>query len=742
MNKSRLNKLMALVLCLVLLATTVSASGYTLDLSGDGLVNVWDMQVAVNENKEKAHQEAILTGILGNPDELHPNAEGVYEIHTATGLYNMAKHASEGASFKLMNDIDMQGAHWLPVEKFRGTFDGQGYTISNVNITTCGEGAFQGFFATVDYDADKVQSVVKDLNLRNVNIVVAEKAEYVGLVTGQTRGIVQDCTATGFVTDNRTNLAKATYIGTIAGRINASNPDGLVKYTSSFDRFLTVNSGAVGEKNSGDNVDGIVSKMGMDYAELAEGSKTRTTGFVGAGYSATKMVDETGKIKWYWQDITNSSQLVSEALQTRRQTAAQYMYDMGTVYWTPNSDLRLLWYRSNYSDRSKNDYLASELYRGIPYNHGASSLERFNYYVNHEDLPTDAFYLTDNEVIRQFNEALQNNTYFEWNGKKTLTKITSEKGTTWTNITYNYLPSDWSVEPSVPSVTGTYITGFGRYIGNDCSTAAAWAWRTVSAVNTSEGCTRPNNTNNMFPSPRYTTDPTTSNYTGIVPVYGITFPDPTTTNSAGATVASTSSTVYGEMVNAAYEADPNRFLEALAHTSMGDCLMGYKPAGGHTLMLMGDAVTIRDRNGKILPDVSYVITTEQGGGGSSGTRASDGKAWTSSWSVNRKRTFAETVGYGKAYNSELYRYFPITCTVLKEENSPAATAWCKLENGVVTSNFHIVSTTVGDELVYTRTGMTSSRLSCGSVKLADFHTVTTGTVTVLLANGQTYTFNN
>ena len=193
MNKSRLNKLMALVLCLVLLATTVSASGYTLDLSGDGLVNVWDMQVAVNENKEKAHQEALLTGILGNPDELHPNAEGVYEIHTATGLYNMAKHASEGASFKLMNDIDMQGAHWLPVEKFRGTFDGQGYTISNVNITQCGEGTFQGFFATVDYDANRVQSVVKDLNLYNVRVVAAEKAEFIGLFAGQIRGIVQDC---------------------------------------------------------------------------------------------------------------------------------------------------------------------------------------------------------------------------------------------------------------------------------------------------------------------------------------------------------------------------------------------------------------------------------------------------------------------------------------------------------------------------------------------------------------------
>ena len=88
MKRNGWNKALALGLVLVLLATTVSASGYTLDLSGDGKVNVWDLQVAVNENKEPAHQEAILTGILGNPDELHPNAEGVYEIWSATGLYN------------------------------------------------------------------------------------------------------------------------------------------------------------------------------------------------------------------------------------------------------------------------------------------------------------------------------------------------------------------------------------------------------------------------------------------------------------------------------------------------------------------------------------------------------------------------------------------------------------------------------------------------------------------------------
>ena len=234
----------------------------------------------------------------------------------------------------------------------------------------------------------------------------------------------------------------------------------------------------------------------------------------------------------------------------------------------------------------------------------------------------------------------------------------------------------------------------------------------------------------------------TSNFTGIVPVNGLIFEDPMVTNSSGQLVNSFSSLEYAKIVNAEYDADPNKFLEAYTHASMADCLMGYQSAGGHTLMLMGDAVTIRSKTGKILPDVSYVVTTEQGGGGSSGTRESDGKAWTSTWSVNRKRSFATLLRYDKESVNTEERYFPITIAALREVDTPAATAWCKLNKGEVTSNFHIVSTQVGDELVYTKTTMTSSRTSCISVKLADFHTVTTGTVTVLLANGQTYTFNN
>ena len=724
MGKNKLTRLLALSLAAVCLIGTVAA--LTGDLNSDGKANSWDLQLAVNENKTQEEKAAVLEGILGGADQLKPNAEGVYEIYNTVGLYNMAKHASEGATFRLMNDIDMVGMNWKPVEKFQGTFDGQGYTISNMNITTCGESIFMGFFATVDHNADKTQAVVKNLNLRNVNIVAAKNAEYIGLIAGQCRGIIQDCTVTGFVTDHRTSLSKNVYIGTVAGRLNASNPDGNVKFTASFNNFLTVNSGSVGEPNAGDNVDGITTKLGMDFAQLAECSKTRTVGYVGVNGTTARMIDETGKVTWNWQEITNSSQLVSETLQQRRETVAQYMYDMGTVYWTPNEDLRILWYRSGASDRSKTEYLTTNLYRGIPYNHGASSLERFNDWIYSEDLPADAFYITDRAIVQQFNDAFNNGTYTEINGKKVLSKITSNTGVSWTNPQYNYLPSDWdgTLKPG-----GVYVTGFARYIGSDCSSAAVLAWRKINAAAGSTGYMSATNTGDMFPSPKYTTAGT-SDYTGIMPVGGLTLADAAGTGSAD----------YAAVINAAYDEDPDQLLLALTHASMGDCLMAYQNAGGHTLMLMGDAVTIRNKSGKILPDLSYVITSEQGGGGSTGTRASDGKNWESSWSVNKKYTYTDLIRYGMASDATKYRYVPITCAALREDDVPAATAWCKLEKGVIKSNFHIISTTVGDETVYTYTTFANSRKACTSVTIANAHTATTGTVTVLLANGETYDF--
>ena len=76
----------------------------------------------VTEEAEKADQAKP---DFSNVNELEPNAEGVYQIYSAEGLANMAKHP-EG-KFQLIWNVDMQGAEWTPVgtkaAPFTGTLD-------------------------------------------------------------------------------------------------------------------------------------------------------------------------------------------------------------------------------------------------------------------------------------------------------------------------------------------------------------------------------------------------------------------------------------------------------------------------------------------------------------------------------------------------------------------------------------------------------------------------------------------
>ena len=768
MKKTKFVRLLALCLAAVSLIGIVGALSY--DQNGDNKTNVWDLQLLVNKNESV---DAALEEALGGKNQLklEKDTDGAYVIDSVMALYQMAKHATEGATFKLAKDIDLNGANWAPIASFKGHFDGQGYTIKNFTITSdvyVKDGNSMGFFGVVDFNGkdsagNNIQSIVENVNFENVNLVISEdmtRTYYVGTVAGSNRGIVRNCTAVSFVTDKRTTLEviegedQTARIGALIGRNNNSTPAGKLETANTM--LITDNTINI----THDVTQTVASKMGMDFATLESGK--RNIGIAGYTDSANLINTAGGSYtQLRWQDISNSSEY-SEILKARRTTAAQYMYDMGMVYWTPSQDLKLIWYKTGTGVHTTSKYEPSKLYRGIPYNHGSSSLERFEYWVNNAELPTDAFYLTEDSVIAQFNNVANNTlpdgvTTFQYNGKTYLSKITvpytdangNAQTTTYTaklgdffGITYvdgddnNYIPSDWVDS----KVTGTYITGFGRYIGNDCSSAASWAWRQISAVASSTGYASPSNTNNMITSPRYTTNTSSGYYNGIVPVGGLTFEDPK--NASGSDV--TDSASYAKVVNAAYDADPNSFLEALTHASMADCLMGYRSAGGHTLMLMGDAVTIRKPGGTIDADLSYVITTEQGG--SYGTRKGtyNGKDWSSSWGVNEKRTFAQVVGYGQAYDDTFERYFPITIDALRNEDSAAATAWCKVEGGAVKSNFHINSTTANGKTVYTKTTMSNSRAAYATMtaaNLVEAHGEGVTELVVTLANGDSYDVN-
>lgn len=741
MMKNRFwRRALALSLAAVCLIGVVVAA--TVDLNGDGKSNSWDLQLAVNQNKTAAEKNDVLKGVLGGVDELRPNPDGVYEIASVAGMKNMAKHAEEGATFRLVADIDMGGMEWTPVANFKGHFDGNGKTISNLKITTSKNQNMGLFGDTANVD-DNTKSTIKNLHMRDVQLVADAGARYIGAIVGTNRAEISGCTAISTVTDARTKLTNTVYVGTIAGR-NATSGTGDAQVSAgviSGSNTLTVDSNATAQSAQTDTLK-VHSKMATFFADLEEGSSGRVTGI--AGFSRGDGMN-TGLI---WQDITNSTDLVSADVQQRRETVANYMYDLCTIPWTPSPEYTpiydnntktqyMSYYRYDGSEDQTTSYenrlfangiwltgtwYAGGYYRGLPYGHGASNLDKFKamttlkngLYVTTKDLPADAYYITATNAITEINEGFAAGKV----GEKTASGFT--------------VP-----ETMTQKLEGgtAYLLGWNQYISSDCSSQAAAAWRQVSAT-TGTGFA------NLLGTTQMITTQSNINKYGLVPVNGLVF-DPITEDLNGdGTTGNTGD--LSVAVKSVFDADNKAFWETLAKTSKGDCLMHFSNAGGHTRLALADAVVIRKWNGVLDENKSYVITAEQGGIGADSEGVNrytgvdtNGKHWRSSCCVDRKTTFADLTT-----NDSSSAWFPITCTALREANTPAATAWCKMTSGKVTSNFHIVSTTVNGTTVMNSTEFVGQRNPVNSLVLTTVHpTVAVGdTVSVLLSNGETYTF--
>ena len=118
--------------------------------------------------------------------------------------------------------------------------------------------------------------------------------------------------------------------------------------------------------------------------------------------------------------------------------------------------------------------------------------------------------------------------------------------------------------------------------------------------------------------------------------------------------------------------------EAYACLRKGDGLGQNSDQGGHNRMLSEDAVVVRDENGKIDPDYSYVLVHEQG----PPSLNEEAKTYTT-WRLNYKYTFGSL--YGKDY-------IPITIEelVTGEMEKPE----CYLEGGVDDSRLGLTIGTV------------------------------------------------
>ena len=125
------------------------------------------------------------------------------ELLAFKNAVNVEGNNFSGKTIKLTANIDLNGEAWEPIGQtggngvathFVGVFDGQGYTISNMNITpnaTYGEGAnyAAGFFGFVDAG----DAVIKNVKFDNANV---EGHHWTAVVCGYITGTIQNCHVT------------------------------------------------------------------------------------------------------------------------------------------------------------------------------------------------------------------------------------------------------------------------------------------------------------------------------------------------------------------------------------------------------------------------------------------------------------------------------------------------------------------------------------------------------------------
>lgn len=174
-----------------------------------------------------AYEPAVLSG-------------SAYEISNAGQLFWFADMVSQDIhTYKtgfLVKDIDLENREWIPIVEFYGTFDGQGHTISGLNITRISDNV--GLFSMAEGE-------IRNLVIEG-NIQISSDVSYVGAAAAQfTAGSITNV----FSSVNISNIANTSvkHVGGVAGDVSGEVS---VKQC--------VYSGNIDLKNSTDCIGGVV----------------------------------------------------------------------------------------------------------------------------------------------------------------------------------------------------------------------------------------------------------------------------------------------------------------------------------------------------------------------------------------------------------------------------------------------------------------------------------------------------
>lgn len=145
--------------------------------------------------------------VFADDTEPLPEQKPTVHITTVDELLQLAKDCSldtysTNRTVLLEADLDLVGQGFAGIPIFNGTFDGQGHTISNLNLVQ--DGSVAGFFRYLESDA-----VVQDLKLEGRAMPEGSR-HTVGSVVGSNAGTVKNCSFVGV-------SSGASKVGGIAG---------------------------------------------------------------------------------------------------------------------------------------------------------------------------------------------------------------------------------------------------------------------------------------------------------------------------------------------------------------------------------------------------------------------------------------------------------------------------------------------------------------------------------------------
>lgn len=143
-------------------------------------------------------EEPSIPGVTLDQDE-----DGYYLIRSVEDLAQI--NYDPRANYRLANDIDAAGNPVEEIKTFNGTLDGDGHTINNLLYASASASGLIGELGS--------NGVIENLTITNA--VLETSASNVGILVGQSSGIIRNVNVSGVVTGSRT-------VGGLVGKISGT----------------------------------------------------------------------------------------------------------------------------------------------------------------------------------------------------------------------------------------------------------------------------------------------------------------------------------------------------------------------------------------------------------------------------------------------------------------------------------------------------------------------------------------